>query len=209
MRIVARLVAGLASLVLAYAAAAVIGGAVPANREWRPAAQGTRIYVADNGIHTDLILPAAGFRDLVRPGDIADPAMAAEPWMVFGWGDRDFYLNTASWTQLNPLRAARALVGAGPTVVHVSHVPEPRTGPRLRALTLRPEEYARLVSYVRATFAGGQPVRGYGTRDAFYPARGGYSAIVTCNEWTGRALREAGMKMGSWTPFPFGVMLWL
>lgn len=204
-----RSVIALASLILAYAMAAVLGSAIPANRHWRPAAEGVRVYVADNGIHTDLVLPAADFRDLARPGDVADPAAAADPWMVFGWGDRDFYLNTAHWSQLDPLRAARALAGAGPTVLHVSHVPEPRTGPKLRALVLRPEEYARLVAYVRGTFAPGPAVRGYGARDAFYPARGGYSAIVTCNEWTARGLRRAGVKMGAWAPFPFGVMLWL
>ena len=48
--------------------------------------------------------------------------------------------------------------------------------------------------------------RGYNSNDAFYEANGGYSAIMTCNEWTGRALRAAGVRMGLWTPIEQSVM---
>jgi uncharacterized protein (TIGR02117 family) len=88
-------------------------------------------------------------------------------------------------------------------------VPAPRVDGSVRAVLLRPEEYRRLVAYVRGSFAAGPVVRGYGARDAFYSAKGGYSALRTCNEWTGRGLRAAGVRMGIWTPLPWGVMLWL
>ncbi|NWM10686.1 DUF2459 domain-containing protein, partial [Escherichia coli] len=91
-------------------------------------------------------------------------------------------------------RTAKAMAGAGSTVLHVEHVPEPRADGSVRAVLLRPEEYRRLVAYVRGTFAAGPVVRGYDTRDAFYSARGGYSAIRTCNEWTGGGLRAAGVR---------------
>jgi uncharacterized protein (TIGR02117 family) len=110
---------------------------------------------------------------------------------------------------MNPFRVARALAGMGPTVVHVSAVPEPRPSTKIRALMLRAEEYARLVAYVRATFAAGPPAKGYGGHDAFYAARGGYNALRTCNEWSAGGLRVAGVRMGVWTPFAFGVMQWL
>ena len=200
---------GLATVLGLYFCAAMLGTAIPANRGWRPPAQGVRIYVEDNGVHTDLVLPARDFADLVRPGHFADPHQAAFGWRTFGWGDRDFYLNTRTWSQVNPLRVARAFAGGGQTVLHVSAVPEPVAGGRVKTLLLRPEEYARLVAHVRATFAGGTPVRGYDARDAFYPARGGYSAFRTCNEWTAAGLRKAGVPMGAWTPFAFGVMWWL
>ena len=48
--------------------------------------------------------------------------------------------------------------------------------------------------------------RGYSVNDAFYEANGGYSFIMTCNEWTGRALRAAGVRMGLWTPVEQSVM---
>lgn len=197
------------AVALCYLAAALVGSGIAANRDWKPPAQGVTIYVADNGVHTDLVLPARDFADLVRPEHFADPAQAVQPMLMFGWGDRDFYLNTPTWWDLNPFRVARALVGMGPTVVHVSAVPEPRPAGKIRALTLRTEEYARLVAYVRATFAAGPPAKGYGGHDAFYAARGGYNALRTCNEWSAGGLRVAGVRMGVWTPFAFGVMQWL
>ncbi|MFS2111258.1 TIGR02117 family protein [Sphingomonas sp. Sphisp140] len=209
MRIVGRLAGGLILLVVAYLAAAALGAGLAVNGGREPPAEGVRIYVADNGVHTDLILPAAAFRDIARPEHLRDPRYGTEPYLAFGWGDRDFYLHTASWGDVNAWRVAKAMVGAGSTVLHVAHVPEPRAGGPVRTLLLRPEEYRRLVEHVRTSFAAGPVVRGYGARDAFYTARGGYSAIRTCNEWTGRGLRKAGVPMGIWTPLPWGVMLWL
>jgi len=204
-----RAIAALLIVAALYAGAALIGGAIPVNSGWRQSETGVRIFLVDNGVHTDLALPAEALARLVRATDLRVPGHANAGHVLVGWGDRDFYLNTPSWWELNPLRAASALVGAGKTVVHVSHIPEPRAGARVRALILRPEEYARLVAYVRATLTDGPAVSGYGPNDAFYPARGGYSAIRTCNQWTANALKAAGIKIGVWTPFAFGVMQWI
>jgi hypothetical protein len=42
--------------------------------------------------------------------------------------------------------------------------------------------------------------------DVFYEGDGGYNAFYTCNEWAGAALREAGVRVGAWTPFSQSVM---
>jgi uncharacterized protein (TIGR02117 family) len=209
MRFLFRLLRGLAGIVMAYAVAVLVGGGIPANGDWTPAERGVRIYVIDNGVHTDLVLPADPFRDIALPGHFADHQVAKRRWLSFGWGDRDFYLRTPRWRDVNPLRVGKALVGAGSTVLHVAYLPEPRPGPHARAVTLRPEEYRRLVSYVRDSFAAGRVVRGYGRADAFYSAEGGYSVFRTCNEWTGAGLRRAGVRIGIWTPLPFNVTIWL
>jgi uncharacterized protein (TIGR02117 family) len=209
LRIVRKLLGALLLILAGYFTAAGIGAVIPANGGRAPPARGVRIYVADNGAHTDLILPAAPFRDFARAEHLADPRYGAEPYIAFGWGNRDFYLHTAQWSDIDAWRTAKALAGIGPTVLHVAHVPEPRAGGSVRAVLLRPEEYRGLVAHVRGTVAAGPVVRGYGARDAFYTARGAYSAFGTCNEWTGRGLRKAGVRMGIWTPLPWGVMLWL
>lgn len=207
-RWVLRLVRGIAVLLLGYAAAGVVGSIVADGGVPRPA-DGRLIWVADNGVHTDLVLPASALAGLVAPEALGDRRAALRSHVAVGWGDRDFYLNTPSWRDVNPLRVARALVGGGETVLHVAHVDPPRGGAEVRPVLLRPDEYRRLVAYVRASFVAGPAVPGYGPADAFYPARGGYSAIDTCNEWTAEALRRADVRMGAWTPFAFGVMHWL
>ena len=210
---VAKALGVIGGLIAAYLIAALIGGAIPANRGWTQAQQGVHIYVIDNGIHTDLVLPAVAegvdWRAVARAEHVAQPDQAAQPYVAFGWGDRDFYLNTPSWSQVSPVRVGAAFLGLGSTVLHIVHVPKPGTGPKVRELILSPVEYQRLVAYIRGTFAEGASVPGYGGNDAFYPAKGGYSAITTCNQWTGNGLRAAGVRVGMWTPFPVSVMSWL
>jgi uncharacterized protein (TIGR02117 family) len=209
----ARIALALVGIVAGYAIAAVVLGAIPVNGGWKQPESGVRIYVIDNGVHTDLVLPVVAegvdWRDRVKPEDIANPKQAGHPWLAFGWGDRDFYLNTKTWGDVSPVRVGKALSGMGRTVLHVAHLPAPGEGPHMRTIVLTPDQYRRLAAYVRGTFGEGPSVHGYGDNDAFYEARGGYSALRTCNQWTGGALREAGVKMGWWTPLPFTVMQWL
>jgi len=44
--------------------------------------------------------------------------------------------------------------------------------------------------------------KGYGRHDAFFDANGSFNALVGCNTWTARALREAGLRTGLWNPVP-------
>ena len=100
-------------------------------------------------------------------------------------------------------------IGSSHTVLHVEHVPAPATGRAVRAIMLTPAQYRRLAAFVRDTLGpGGKVAGGYGPDDVFYGARGTYSAVATCNEWTGRALRQAGVRVGAWTPFPVTVLSW-
>lgn len=206
--------AALAGALYLYLVAGAIGGAIPVNRAWAPPKQGITIWVESNGIHTGIIVPkvAAGvdWRPLLRPQHLADPRFARWSHASFGWGERAFYLETPTWADVRPATVAAAALGSDRTLVHVDHVPPPRrTGPDVRAIVLRPAEYRRLAAYLRASFADRPtPERGYYKRDAFYTARGQYSAVHTCNAWTGRALAAAGVKVGWWTPFPQTVLHW-
>ncbi len=211
-----RLLASLVALVAAYGLAGLIGGAIPANANWRPAEQGVRIYVDDNGVHTGLVLPqvAAGvdWRGQLRGDALADPRYAGLSHVAFGWGDRAFYVETPHWSDIKLSTILRAAGGSRRTVVHVEHLSEPRVEPGRKSVVLRPDEYRRLAAFIRATFAtepdAPAPIHGYFANDAFYSGRGTYSAINTCNAWTGAALRAAGVKIGLWTPFPVTVMQW-
>ena len=79
----------LLALPLLYLAAAVAGALMPRNPGWEEPPQGVLVFVRDNGVHVDLVLPAsaAGFDlyRLVSPAHIADPE-SARGWVAFGWG---------------------------------------------------------------------------------------------------------------------------
>lgn len=210
---------GLVLLFASYGAAGMVGGAIPSNAGWRAPETGVRIYVESNGIHTGLVVPMVAegvdWRDLLKPEDVRDPRYAGYSHVLIGWGERTFYLETPTWGDVRFKTVAAAAIGSDRTVMHVDHVPEPRLGADddIRVITLRPEEYRRLAEYIRGSFSSDRRERpahqyGYDVYDVFYTARGHYSAITTCNTWTGDALRHAGVRIGAWTPFPVTVLGW-
>ena len=208
-RACAALVAALAGYVLA----GLIGGAIPTNRDWRPAPRGVRIFVESNGIHTGIIVPkrAAGidWRGFARPSDLRDPRYAAFDHLAIGWGEKAFFLETPTWADVRLRTVLASAVGSDAVLLHVEHLAAPVPGGDVRAVMLSEDEYRRLARYIAATIRPrGRAYPGYAAYDAFYDARGHYSAVATCNAWTGDALRAAGVRVGRWTPFPATVMWW-
>lgn len=190
--------------------AALVGALVPMNSGWKEPDEGSTIYLRSNGIHVDIVMPAEAqglsWPRLLPPDDVRDPPLLVR-WYGFGAGERRVYLETPTWGDITPKTLWSALTG-GERVLHIDQTAEP--GFELRAIRLRPEEYRRLWSAIRADFEG-RPRRidhpGYGPDDAFYQGRGRASAIHTCNQWVADKLRLAGVKTSLWSPFPAG-LLW-
>ena len=209
---VGRIVTAVLVLPALYLVAALIGSLVPVNRGWTEPSIGTPVYLADNGVHADLVMPvnAQGldWAPLFPARDFrgVDPGMG---WIAFGSGEERVYLETPTWWDITPRTIWSALTG-GRRVMHVEYVPEPYYA--ARQIRLRPEEYRRLWTAVRADFQldrNGRPIRihhpGYGRSDAFYRAVGRESAFRTCNSWVARWLRLAGVKTSIWPPFVNGL----
>jgi len=192
-----------------YLVAALIGSLTPVNRGWIEPEQGMTVYIADNGIHADIVMPVKAlgldWAQFVPRSDVP-----STDWIAFGSGEERVYLNTPTWWNITPDTVWSALTG-GNRVMHVEYVPGPEYA--VREIRLRPEEYRRLWSAIRADFTldqKGRPVRlshsGYGCCDAFYRAQGKESAVRTCNSWVARWLRLAGVKTSLWPPFVQGLV---
>jgi uncharacterized protein (TIGR02117 family) len=210
---IGRALSALLAIPATYLVAALIGSLVAVNGRWTEPAQGTTVYIADNGIHADIIMPVRAegldWGPFVPKSDFA----AADPnagWIAFGSGEERVYLNTPTWWDITPRTIWSALTG-GKRVMHVEYVPDPSYA--VREIRLRPEEYRRLWAAIRADFtldAHGRGQRiahpGYGCCDAFYRSPGKESAIRTCNSWVARWLRLAGVKVSAWPPFVPGLV---
>lgn len=207
-----RFLTALLALPALYLAAALIGSLVSVNKDWIEPETGTTIYIADNGIHADLVMPlkAQGldWSAVTPPGDMAS-ASASDRWIAFGSGEERVYLNTPTWWDITPRTIFSALAG-GRRVMHVEYVTSPNYA--VREIRLRPDEYRRLWAAVRADFAldsSGRPQRlahpGYGCCDAFYRAQGKESAFKTCSSSVARWLRLAGVETSLWPPFVNGL----
>ena len=204
------LVAATIVIITGYVIAAFVLGALPVNASFVETTDGVPIYVRTNGVHAELILPtrAAGV-DWSAEYPSSHMRSLSEPleWVAFGWGDRGFFANTPTWSDLRPATALTALSGMGPGAMHVEYIESPRSY-KAREIRISREQYARLVAHIRASFkrdAAGQPKRaglpGYFGYDAFYDAQSGYRFWFTCNDWVRSALREAGVRAPIWSPF--------
>ena len=196
-----------------YLVAALVGSLVPVNRGWAEPDQGITVYLANNGIHADILMPirAQGldWAPLIPRRDFAAPPPDAR-WIAFGSGEERVYLETPRWRDITPRTIWSGLAG-GKRVMHVEYVANREYADR--AIRLRPEEYRRLWAAIRADFrldARGRPVRidapGYGSSDAFYWATGKASAVRTCNSWAANRLRLAGVETSLWPPFVQGLV---
>ena len=206
--------AALLVLPLAYLLAACVLGNIVREPQ-RHGAQAITIYLLDNGVHTDLALPLANdtfdWTGVINPNDARDLRFFPT-YVAFGWGDRAFYLETPQWRDLKLTTAWNAISGQGATVIHATYLPPLRASANSIAITVSREEYQALAASIRASFQQDDDGRArtigraYGDNDAFYAARGSYSLFATCNSWTNRQLKAAGLKHVLWTPFAHHLM---
>lgn len=205
------------ALALAWLGAALALGALPAGGTRAVAAGGVEIFVVSNGYHASFVVPIAAQGIDWRaefPANHFKADIGGFSHVMFGWGDRDFYMNTRTLADFRLGTGVRAMLSLGDAVAHVTYIMRPETGEQVRRLALAREQYHALAIFLRASFADGAEARpllhpgmGYGPFDAFYVGTGRYSLIMTCNEWVGRGLRTAGLPTGWWTPLS-GSLLW-
>lgn len=175
------------------------------------------VYALDNGVHIDLLVPArAGQVDWLHVFPPPSTVVAhAVRYVAIGWGDRDFYLNTPTWRDLDPMSALGALVGGRATVLHVAYLVRRPRGEGVYRARVAASDYRELARFVGATAAldGTGAARfvapGYGASDAFFAANRSYNLLYTCNVWAGQALRGARAKVSPWTPFSYQVRWFL
>jgi len=202
---------------LSYLLLALLLGLLPVNRDFVPTppdAGGVTVWLRTNGVHAELVLPAAApydWRAELPPAEVVDAARLASPlpleWIAFGWGDRAFFIQTRTWADLRTGTAVSALLGLGPAAMYVDYITRPQDY-RAQRIDVSAAEYERLVARLREGFArdaAGRPIRiedpGYFDSDAFFEGTGRYTFRLTCNEWIRRVLADAGIRTAAWSPF--------
>ena len=216
-RIVLWVLGAIAAPPVLYFLAALILGLIPANAGWREAKQGVTIFIRTNGVHTWIMVPKvtpqADWRAMLPGEHLKEQGWGLGSHVALGYGNRQFYLETPTWGDLTMKNAFLAAFGQGRSLMHADHDHDPQPNNYQRPMVLTPHEYRRLVGFLRASFqrdANGRTIpllgRGYGGSDMFYEAVGPYNAFITCNEWTGAALRHAGVRTGLWTPLAQSIM---
>jgi len=160
------------------------------------------IYVVSHGWHTGVVMPAALIQSRMP---VLKQRFPDTSYLEFGWGDKGFYQAQEITTGLT----LRAIFWPTDSVMHVVAVPRkaPEYFPHSQALQLclTGMEYAALVRFVQNSFARDEdghiiPQRkGLYGDSQFYSAVGDYYMMNTCNKWTAKALKSAGMDL--WPTF--------
>ena len=162
-------------------------------------------YVASHGWHTALIVPAA---DLNRQIPGLEPSFGAIPaYYEIGWGDAGFYQAKTVTASL----ALRAAFYSSATVVHISTVPispyQSFPHSQIVSLPLSQEQFDQMSRFIASSMTHDDrgkvtPLgRGIYGDSRFYPGTGHYSVINTCNKWTAKGLRSAGVEISPWSKF--------
>jgi uncharacterized protein (TIGR02117 family) len=186
-----RRAAALGAMLLASCAAPGVAPAPP------PEAPVT-IHLVSHGWHAGIVVRQADVPPRLWPERRDFPH--AE-YLEVGWGDRDFYRSPDPGVWL----ALRAALVPTPSVLHVVGFTGPVAGyfgsSEVVELAVSRAGFERLVRYIHdAHERGGAPAAEplgpalYG-RGYFYPARESFHLLRTCNVWTARALREAGLAV--------------
>ena len=195
-------------------AVALLAGALVPRPLWKSDEGGIptrRILVLTNPIHTDIAIPidAAVRRRFAFLEAAGMPSAHPQArWLIFGWGGRAFYLETPTWAELKAGPVLKALT-IDRSVMHVDvagEIAEPHSA--VTSFRIDERAFERLTRFIAESFerTDGEPVvipgASYLGTDRFYEAKGVFNALVGCNTWTARALREAGLRTGWWNPLP-------
>jgi uncharacterized protein (TIGR02117 family) len=156
------------------------------------------IVIVNHGWHAGLIVPASEINQLVpelskRFGDAL--------YYELGWGDKGFYQSEEITTGLT-LQAMFWSEGAVMHVVAVRQTPSAYfAGEEMHDTCLSNAEWLSFKQFIANSFernASGHAVSmkpGIYGDSQFYAAEGRYYLLNTCNKWTAKALRSAGMDV--------------
>ena len=201
-------VTGVLLIIAIYLLMALILSVIPTNPGPVNCVKKKEIFVATNGVHLALILP----KELIRyEFKRALELPAHTDFVSFGWGDREFYLNTPEWADLRLRTAAKALFVKSETAMHVTNYHKPKAS--WKAVAVCPSQIESLNDFVIGSFKFGKdslPMQiegsGYGQNDIFYEGAGSYTCFRTCNSWVNEGLKKGKIKTSLWSPFDRGVL---
>lgn len=162
------------------------------------------IYYVYRDWHTSVMLDAATYRRLSKLPALStslDTEVAPAGYVRIGWGDGDYYTGKSTTV----VTATRALIASSYSAIQViGYTADPFA--RIPAETIVPlhitdEAMRELVTYLDASFARGEadnllPLPGYVENSGvFFEASARYGLFNTCNTWSSKALRAAGLPI--------------
>ncbi len=166
------------------------------------------IYLSSNGVHLEIIIQKQDLIPAILEGQIYNDKAQ---YFSFGWGDKNFYVETPTWGDFTLLNGLEALFFVSPSLLHVTR--HSKTKKHWVAIKVNKEQLIKINRYINNTFKLDQRNQkillaglGYKKNDDFYEAMGSYTCFNTCNSWVNSALKQSSIKSCLWTPYDFGLL---
>lgn len=179
----------------------------PAAIPYKATAEGPKIvrtYVASHGWHTALIVPAV---HLNRQIPDLQSRFGTSAYYEIGWGDAEFY----QAKKVTPGLTLHAAFCSAGTVVHISTVPispyQSFPHSQISSVPLSQNQIANMGRFISSSMVhdeNGKVIplgEGIYGESQFYLGTGHYSINNTCNNWTAKGLRSAGLEISPWSKF--------
>ena len=203
-----RIIVALVIIISGYLLIALILSVISTNPEKLNCAKDQQIFISSNGVHLDIILLKEDLNEiLLQELQISKNVK----YVSIGWGDKGFYLETPTWSDLKFTTAAKAMFLNSETAMHITNYQ--RVYDDWVKVSLCDEQLEILSSYIIASFERNQEGKiveiknaGYTPYDKFYEAKGSYSCIQTCNNWVNDGLKAAKIETSIWSPFDKGIL---
>jgi len=172
------------------------------------------IYIKSNGVHLDIVLPLKNeIKDWTTDVRIDNNIIHSVNFIGFGLGDKGFYLNTPEWSDLTVKTTFNAVFVNSPSAIHIDYYKELDTNVNCRLISVSAEQFQTVVDFIENSFKrddNGKLVQiqgfQYNRYDCFYEASPSFNLFFTCNTWTNKCLKSAGLKACLWTPFDKGTL---
>lgn len=189
---------------------------IPVQAEASPEPKVVKAYIMTNGVHTDIVMPIkSDFVDWSQkfPFQYTRSKQSDYQYLAIGWGDKGFYLDTPTWSDLKFSTAFNAAFWLGDSAVHTTYYKSIKIDETVKPFVMTERQYKNLIKYIEKSLDKDQSGNAiyintnaqYRNSDAFYEAKGSYSFLYTCNTWTNNALKVAGQKAALWTPTDTGI----
>jgi len=170
------------------------------------------IYLYYDDMHSDIIL---NIKDTEHNWQKLLPQLLKNKtngYISFGWGDKETYIHTPSWSDLKITTALQALFINTPSLMHINYYYNINVNDKnIKKIRVTKSQYRHIEDSILKSF-GSKPIlvhKGYWRNDLFYYSPYRYNLIHTCNTWSGDILRESNITMSYWTPFSYCVVHFL
>lgn len=178
--------------------------------------QDIAIYIQTNGDHTDIVVPVKNqIKDWSSEISYQNTKSkdSTGDYVAIGWGDKGFYLNTPTWSQLKFSVAFKAAFALSTSAIHTTFRNNVTEDKDCKKIMISNKQYQKLVTYIDGSFIRDvqssviniKTNANYDNEDAFYEAKGKYNLFFTCNTWANNALKACGQKACLWTVSDMGI----